>query len=488
MKVIRTVLVCAGALGCIILPNVELNAQNNVSSETMLGKTINAVGAKNYGDISKYSVLSQECYESIDYNKNNLIALSKSTSIHNSSRESILKSLKTSFTIESKVNDLPIEMFTLSASNRFSFEESYSESKFASSEFFTISSKKDYCEYYIENLEYKCKNDFSNHFSDYYLNALSQVNNKRMEYQELFEKFGTHLIGAYTLGDRLSIDVIVSTNSTIISDSSKTSISNELKAQCGKTGASIESTKDFLSEYNMEQSSTYTKVEAYTNSSIIPNVTDITNIHSGFEYWNNNTNENTGTIVEYDENSLIPLWKMLPADYREMEEDMKAAFLKYADSKKWNIPSSVDHTFPETIENTYYRESNETITDCDRFSNYIDKFSLNTIYGVDLLRKKYDHITIDFSFDVKKKKLGDRYVYLYYAEDAYKGSDKHDDYIYSSSISCALSGKWYSRERSITIKCSDLRSTDFALVWRAKGTGKDKWYCDDCDLTITCYK
>lgn len=265
-------------------------------------------------------------------------------------------------------------------------------------------------------------------------------------------------------------------------------ISNYDKAVSETNAIKATSNRSFYSKYNLEESNTYMSLKAIYDSCILPAVSSIENISQAYEYWNNNTNISTGTIVEYDDDSLVPIWDILPDDSPVSSIEMKEKFMEYAEGKEYIITSSSEgHVFND-LTSSYTRSNSKTITDCDRFSNYIDSFSLDTIYGVEVLKKKYDYIKFDISFKAEKKKFGDRYVYLYYGEDAYVGSDMHKYSLASGSISCPISGIVYSRSKTFTIKCENLKSKNFALVWRATGYKSDKWYCKNVNVKITAYK
>lgn len=483
MKIKRIALGLTSIITCLMLSNVSLYAQNNILSNTKLGKTINTVEAENYGDISKYSVLKDEYYQNINYNENYDKAKSKSECIHASSKSKIQNEFQKNMRIESSVNSLPVKMFTFSAKQKFEFDYTFKETDYVSSEYYEVTGEKDYCEYYIEDLNYKC-NEFKNNLSDSYCQALIQLSEQSITYETFFQRFGTHLIGAYTIGDRISIDLIIGTNSCYIDSNLETRIENDLKAELGKTSASISSSSEFIHKYSMSEEETYIKIAAYSNSSILTAVTDVSNIASEYQNWNKNTNINTGTIVGYDSNSLIPLWDFLPDNSPISSDEMREEFIKYANEKELVIPiSDNSYTFKD-INETYTRDAKHTITDCDRFSNYIDYFRIEENIGWKVIKEKYKSVEIQISFSAEKKRFGDRHVYLYYASDAFEGSDKHNEYIDYHSVSCTLANKWYKKTYKFTIDCSNLKSKDFAIVWKASGNGNDTWYCKNVSVNI----
>lgn len=475
---------CATAM---LIPGLSARAQTDISNETKLGKTINAVEAESYGDISKYSVLSPDYYSKLEYISNYDKAASETNAINATSNTEIKRLFQRNYTIEAKADNIPIKLFTCSAREKFNLEASYLESNYVSTNYYEIYGKKAYCEYYIEDISYKY-NQFKSNLSESFIRALDLFASDELSYEEFFKKYGTHLIGGYTVGNKVEIEAVISTNSTIIENEISTNIEADLKGEFGKSSAEATSNRSFYSKYNLEEKNTYMSLKAISDSCILPAVSSIENISQAYEYWNNNTNISTGTIVEYDDDSLVPIWDLLPDDSPVSSIEMKTKFIEYAEGKEYIITSSSEGHIFEDLTSSYTRSNSKTITDCDRFSNYIDSFSLDTIYGVEVLKKKYDYLKFDISFKAEKKKFGDRYVYLYYGEDAYVGSDMHKYSLASGSISCPISGIFYSRSKTFTVKCENLKSKNFALVWRATGYKSDKWYCKDVNVKITAYK
>ena len=472
---------------------VKAEVSEFTSNNTYLGKTINTVKANNYNELSPSNVLDSDYYASLVYGRNTNDCAAYSDYETGSSSMMVKNEFNDKYTYKTEIAGIKYSGFTLGASQRCSLSLSKEESYYASRVYMSFVGKRDYETYYIADI-YAKLDDFREHLSSNYLKELNMLAHNEIDYENFFDTCGTHIIANYTTGDRFYLDYCVVTNEKKISTSCAINFVESLKLGVANTGVDIDKSYTSLSKYGLSEDSSELHYTTMCDSGISFNTSSVEdNINLWKDYMNNESYLNkNAVIVRYNINGLIPIWKFLPSQSPISEEQMITYYKAYCAKNNVEYDALSDYKFePNISDSLLLRSSTKTIKDCDRFSNPIDYFKIDTKYGISMIKSEYKYITFTISFDAYKKNKGDRYLYLYNASDAYEGSKAHLEYLCEFTEINDLSTSIYTSTNIVTtftLSISNLKGLDLALVWRASGNGKDKWYNLNLNVSYKIWK
>ncbi len=490
---IITAVICIVSTLTVSLYASSPSFKTNGEESSWLGSTINCVKAKKYDEIAPSSILSKSYWNNLQYTSNNSKS-SRCSYIDSTNYYSMKSKINESYKVNTSVDGIELYGFTFGADSKYSIAAGIESEKYASCSFVEFIGEVDYETLYIENI-YSKMDEFAQNLSYDFINELVKVKNGQLSYDKFFETNGTHIICNYTLGDRYYCDSYVFTNEVELSETFSAELYNKMKGTYDSINGTNENIASLMENYNLTTNRTRKSASCYDLAGIVEPITGFDSIESSIRNWASNvTSENAdkrySTIVEYGQNGLIPIWECLPCDAPISSNELKNAFIDYAKANGLEY-SDVTSTYQFSKikhSDVGIRSGEKTITDCDRFSNQIDYFEIDQKYGDALFRSKYDKVEFEFSFYCKKKSKGTRYLYLYKASDAYKGSNRHSDYLdYTTNIECSKTYGALTKVK-LSVYISSLDNYKFALVWRASGTSSDTWYNKDVKVTYTICK
>ncbi len=153
----------------------------NANVQSCLGKTIDVVRAKNYSDFSTCNVLDEEYYNNLRVIRNNYYHYAGTEFYSGNSSEKVQYDINSTYSCSTSLDGVNVKGFTLGAKNRFTIGAGTSYKDYYSSSFVEVVGKYDQAKYYIPNaLSPLKKVEFSNHLTDDFVEALSQLSLERI--------------------------------------------------------------------------------------------------------------------------------------------------------------------------------------------------------------------------------------------------------------------------------------------------------------------
>ena len=138
-------------------------------------------------------------------------------------------------------------------------------------------------ERFIQN--YLCKQIYENAFSEEFLLDLNAVKVGSLSIEELFDKYGTHLIGSGIYGGRISY------------------------------------------VYSLNESGEISDIRLTSQGGSKLNYDSLENLNSSYLEWCNSLNDiNNTVLVDFKADGLVPIWDILPDEYLELVVQMENKF------------------------------------------------------------------------------------------------------------------------------------------------------------------
>ncbi len=226
---------------------------------------------------------------------------------------------------------------------------------------------------------------------------------KYLDSNALFNKYGTHMLKSVTMGGRLEMNYTVRSSQKESFLTAEAAINTHVKYM----GASINfeaeaSYEDFISSSNREVS-----FYAVTKGGDAINTRSEADIIENYNSWVTSVKESPALSGIYNENSLLPVWELLPDGFEERAIELETAFNDMAESEYEALIEM--YSLPTPIERI---EITNEQTNVPVGSNIEIEF---IVYPEDAV---YDHVFFDVD--------GDGYIQgnkLYVYDDAQIGSN-----------------------------------------------------------------
>ncbi|QVK18334.1 DUF5011 domain-containing protein [Mycoplasmatota bacterium] len=152
-----------------------------------------------------------------------------------------------------------------------------------------------------------------------FLSYLDKLSANQMSYNSFFNLFGTHVISNVIIGGRLEMYCMIQSNDE----------DANLKSKCSQISAIIEdetaSSNPFEIDFTANRTILTTCRGGDTN--FILDKADYLDWMNSFD---NQSDENTYTLIAFGEDGLIPIWELLPPSYEHLKNTMEAKFIEYA--------------------------------------------------------------------------------------------------------------------------------------------------------------
>lgn len=455
---------------------------SNNELKTCLGKSINVINAKNYGDIANSDVLDFDYYNSLEVCDNKYYKSSNTHYVSGKSVEEVVFNINAEYSHDLNVSGIKYKGFTLGAQRYLSITNDFDYSTYYSRSFVEFVGEVNQGKYYIPNGLTK-QDEIKEHLSANFKSSLIKLKNGQMNYDRFFSSFGTHLITSYVYGDRLYLDSYCVSNEKYINNTFAVDFYTNAKASFGSINGSTTASLDFKTSYSLsEDNSKYSCGITCASGKTL--AVDSNAITEWVEYVN--SNKFNDTIVEYSNDSFVPIWELLPDDSPISAIEMEKEFIKYAN---YNIKSYDNNCKYNFISKTYSVErlGNYPVNDKDRFT-YTEGIVLSSEYCLDVIKKAFDIVVLNISFDARLYDKGYQLFYLYNESDA--NNKKYSNFLYeyineSGSKTLGLTKEYQHFSFVIEIETSRLTGSTLALVWRAHGNGSDKWVNNNLRINIS---
>ena len=448
---------------------------SNGELKTCLGKSINVITAKNYGDIAGSNILSDEYYNSIMVCNNTYNKSFNSRYISGNTTEEVLYNINLDYSYDMNLSGFQYKGFTLGAKSRFVVDNNFEYSTYCSRSFVEFVGEINKGELYIPNGNTN-QDEFKQHLSTNFTSALLKLKNGQMTYDKFFSTFGTHLITRYTFGDRLYLDTYCVSNEKYINNKFALDFYSNANASFLNLNGSTSNKLDFKAEYNLDETMSEYSCKI-TCASGKPLIADSSAIREWVQYVD--VNDFYDTIVDYSNDCFVPIWEVLPDDSPISSLRMQIEFNNY--QKKYT--TSYDSSSGSNINVKSKHESlgGNTIEDKDRF-NYVTYFDICTIYSLEIIKKFYSYMVLTITIQAKRIDDGNQLFYIYNKSQA--KNKQHSMYIYESPL-LKLTKNLTTHTFIAEIKTDYLKESELALVWRAYGNGSDDWKFENGDLCIS---
>ena len=475
------------ATGTLVFASIQVSASGfdeftNIEARTCLGKTIDVVGAKNYGDFAICDVLDKNYYNNLGITRNNYYHGFDSRFYSADSKEKILFQIDADYSQSTSVGGLNIKGFTLGAKNRYNIADSLAYSSYYSRSFVEFVGQYDEAKYYIPDAVSSTKrNEFKNNLSTAFIESLDDLSRGELSYPSFFRAFGSHIVTNYISGDRIYCDGYMVSNETLISNKFETNFKTSMSATFTTLSANVDKSFDICSEYGISKNKSHYGFNISCASGIKYKVSSYSELGDCLANWCQNVANCENTVVGYDFDNLVPIWDVLPNNSPISKAKMIEEFVKYKNANEINYAfEDVKLDINLSSENKTIRTDPRNIDDEDRFT-YKEDFKLDDTYGIDIIKDAFSEIEFSISLDARRVDKGYQYVYLYNKSDA--DNKNYDKYLYESP-NFNLSTKFTHYTVTFNVDTRYLVSHDLTIVWRAKGNGDDRWCNQNVILNI----
>ncbi len=336
MKVRKKLFVVVGLLFAIILVATALlfmprkNAHRSFAAETLrtseLGKGIDVVGAERINAFKTTGVV-------FDYDKvhaltvrtdiiNETAILSQSTTDINELVSHYQLDSSASVGLKATIGSLSMG---LSGSTSFDYEQ------YCFKYYYTLQHSFKNYQVYIKG--YNNASTFASCFSEEYLNDLQNVKNGSIQYVDFFKKYGTHIVGKAVYGGALNATYSIASDEVILNQDTMLAFNANISAQTlsDSIGGQV------LTSLNAKYGKSYAVSDIKTNfyvyalgGNTFPAAT-LNQFYSGYQSWTQSfaKDKSNSVVIEYGDDGLIPLYKILPQEYNSMAGEMEEAFKAY---------------------------------------------------------------------------------------------------------------------------------------------------------------
>ena len=447
---------------------------SNGELKTCLGKSINVITAKNYGDIAGSNILSDEYYNSIMVCNNTYNKSFNSRYISGNTTEEVLYNINLDYSYDMNLSGFQYKGFTLGAKSRFVVDNNFEYSTYCSRSFVEFVGEINKGELYIPNGNTN-QDEFKQHLSTNFTSALLKLKNGQMTYDKFFSTFGTHLITRYTFGDRLYLDTYCVSNEKYINNKFALDFYSNANASFLNLNGSTSNKLDFKAEYNLDETMSEYSCKI-TCASGKPLIADSSAIREWVQYVD--VNDFYDTIVDYSNDCFVPIWEVLPEDSPISSLRMQIEFNNY---RKKYCTSYEEGSYKFNVESYDHSLGGRTIKDKDRF-NYINEFNVCEKYGFNVVKNAFDYIVLTITIQAKRIDDGNQLFYIYNKQEAI--NKKHEMYLYESELlKLTTNEKEYTYV--IELPTDYLTNNELAIVWRAYGNGSDDWIYLNGNINIS---
>lgn len=171
---------------------------------------------------------------------------------------------------------------------------------------------------------------YQNCYSEYFLSDLQKLSNGTKSYEDFFADYGTHIVGSAIFGGRINAFYSMVSNKILLNSDISSNIGAKINLSFS-SNTNAEALKGinaaYGSSYTSNDMQTAYYLEAYGGNAF--NSTSMSNFETGVANWTNSFNNASNAVVIGYDNGLVPLWDILPENYRNLSDDMEAAFIDY---------------------------------------------------------------------------------------------------------------------------------------------------------------
>lgn len=378
-----------------------------------------------------------------------------------------------------------VQPFSLGSSIGFNISGSNNYKYYASQYYYCLDAffarESYYLPYYSSNLT-----EYINNLDLTYLNALDSVFSGIVSFSSLFDVFGTHVIGHAVYGGKANLFYSVMSNQIDVGGE----FSTKLNATFEK-GISAAASFD-INSITEESSGSY---EEYFNLVVaggsIFSALSFEDFYDRYYDWCD-TIDDEKVLIGVSNDGLIPLWKLLPAQYNTTENvnAFKEAYKNYATANLINedFYSADPLVGVTTYSSGVIRSGEYEITDDYEISPEFDTIDLNTFgeYSMQVL-KTNGYQTMDITLTLDMVEVNDGYQEFFILNG--KTKETATQIFHEEKYTFYDGSKHTTYEtREITfnnISLSSLNASKLFIAYGANGSGSDNWKNKNLKVSIT---
>lgn len=378
---------------------------------------------------------------------------------------------------------------SVSAKVGFTSGTTLEHSEYGSQYFYNQSYKDTRYSLVIQN--YKSNlSQFSNNLNDNYISFLSYVDDGYFTWQYFFDTYGTHLIAEADYGAKLDMYYSVCSNKLVLDETYSAEITAEIEAGLSDAeNGSTSSTIDLTNIDHIEQGdvSKAMFIKAIGGDSF--STSDLSQYAESYSAWVDSISKYTSTLIGVSDDGLIPLWDILPSQYRHLAYEMESAYndialTKYNSTRNYFESAQIFATEYEMI-----RTTSKLITDSGRFNQHYDKVDLGDAnINFDVLKLMgYKYVNIDIIFDHKEVNDGYQYFFIF------KSSlESNEHLIHTQQFEHVPGSKdktYITEEFNLNaISIDQFSGKTFIIRWGASGSFNDDWYNKNLQVRVSITK
>lgn len=340
---------------------------------------------------------------------------------------------------------------------------------------------------YMQNLGYENQN-IKNNLSTEYLTYLSALQSGSYNFNDFFDRFGTHLIISGEFGGKLEHKYSMFSNEVIM----KTALMNTLKS-------SISISVPLTGSLNFGASNNFSSIEELEQKSYFDS--DTINQYGGANYdgnyvnWRNSLTESNAGLIGFTRNSLVPLWDIVPTQFTGLANNMEQAYNNYYQEGINNIQGFYEPTKytgnSETV--TFQRNFEYDISDSGRQYQRFDIIFKEMSIAV-LKDLGYTKFTLEISGKYWEDRDGYQHLFVYSTPTVRDINFDNETMLVEKKYEHSR-GKQSStiKDFSYSIGLTDLsvfpnNTNGIILRYGASGSQEDDWTNTNVSATITFYK
>lgn len=467
------------------ITSLKVGASTEAYERGPIGRSLNLVTGGPSSVNYEHQVLKDEYIDSVSLYKYDVDSSTNNTFI-SSSFSGISQSISSTFGLNTEIDGV---YKGIRGEISFGYDQAGIES---ASEYYTQYYYYNYKKLllyslHMQNLGYEnqtLKNNLSADFLDY----LSSLQNGASNFDDFFDRFGTHLIISGEFGGKLEHKYSMFSNEVVMGNALMTTLKSSIVASVPLTGS-----------LNLDASSSISTISELVNKSYYES--DIINQYGGSIYdgnyvnWRGSLTESNSGLIGFNSNSLVPLWDIVPTQFTGLANKMEQAFNNYYQVRINNIQGYYEPTKyiqnSETV--TYQRNFEYKITDSGRENQSYDIIFKDI--SIDVLEELgYTKFTLSISGKYWEDRDGYQYLFVYSTTTVGAMNFSNETMLVEKKYEHS-SGKQSPtiKDFSYSIGLTDLsvfpeNTNGIILRYGASGFQEDDWKNTNVSATITFYK
>lgn len=333
MKVRKKLFVVVGLLFAIILVATALLFMPRKNAHRSFAATYNTAGLGMGIDVVNAKEVNEfkTTYQIFDTNKIENLSAGQVTL-----NRSVSKAISTT-DVEKVAKELGVDVntsagveFPLGAVGKsLSLNSSLKYDKYTYKYYYLLDHKVERYQRYLFNSNEQ--STYADCYTPKFLQDLSNLDGGILSYEDFFRRYGTHVVGKAIFGGRLNAAYTVATNEVAfqssveasMKDAASAGFTDDLKMRMtnaigAKLGMSI-AQSDIETEFN---------VRAWGGSAVMGN--SLQGFNTGYEHWCNSfNNDSQSVIIDYPQEGLVPIWRLLPSDYAHLSSAIEGKYQNY---------------------------------------------------------------------------------------------------------------------------------------------------------------